>query len=126
MGLFFYFRFRNVQNCSKIINSLSFYLLRYLSKWLHRQKVHLQVASWILISSKVVIFKINTHNAGHIEPEKKFYGHHYSGKVIIIFFKYFPILAAILDAILDCIPLCFTIIPDTLLISYVILQYPVI
>ena len=80
---FFYFRFRNVQNCSKIINPLSFYLLRYLSKWLHRQKVHPQVASWILIPNKVVIFKINTHNAGHIEPEKKIYGHHYSSKVII-------------------------------------------
>ena len=50
-------------------NSLSFYLLRYLSKWLHR--LHLQVASWILISSEVFIFKIKTHNAGRIEPEEK-------------------------------------------------------
>ena len=70
--LLFYFRFRNLQNCSKIINSLSFYLLRYVSKWLHTQKVHPQVVSWLLISSKVFIFKINTHNAGRIEPEKKF------------------------------------------------------
>ena len=70
---YYYFRFRNVHNCSKIINSLSFYLLRYmyLSKGLHRQKVHSQVASWMLISSKVFIFKINTHNVGRIEPEKK-------------------------------------------------------
>ena len=62
---------RNLQHCSKITNSLSFYLLRYLSKCLYIQKCHPHVASWILLSSKVFIFKINTHNAGRIEPEKK-------------------------------------------------------
>ena len=59
MGLLFILGFV-MYKIAVIINSLSFYRLRYFSKWLHRQKVHPQVASWILISSKVFIFKIKT------------------------------------------------------------------
>ena len=64
---FFYFGFRKVQNCSKIINILS---PQVPFKMAPKTEIHPQVASWFLISSKVFIFKINTNNAGHIEPVK--------------------------------------------------------